>query len=219
MCINVYLFLSLHNLTFWFTVSWFGKSLSYMRTTGSNFKIGSHSSAILDCSHWSLLKRKFTSDANVTAQKVKFSINDFFSKCDQIFRKLRIWSCLLKKSWIANFIFLSSACLTLVLPLLDGSKFFELLVQHYHGDTDLLLVVTMKAEHLILWPFLRLAVDHWNFFVHVLSNLMQVFNAGLHVIENLHNIHSAVLQFYGAFSNWMKESLQRYDASYILNVA
>ena len=120
---------------------------------------------------------------------------------------------------MANFIFLSSACLTLVLPLLDGSKVFELLVQHYHGDTDLLLVVTMKAEHLILWPFLRLAVDHLNFFVHVLSNLMQVFNAGLHVIENLHNIHSAVLQFYGAFSNWMKESLQRYDASYILNVA
>ena len=27
-----------------------------------------------------------------TAQKVKFSIKNFFSKCDQIRRKLRIWS-------------------------------------------------------------------------------------------------------------------------------
>ena len=33
-----------------------------------------------------------------TAQKVKFSIKDFFSKCDQIRIFLRIWSHLLKKS-------------------------------------------------------------------------------------------------------------------------
>ena len=32
------------------------------------------------------------------AQKVKFSIKDFFSKCDQIRSFLRIWSHLLKKS-------------------------------------------------------------------------------------------------------------------------
>ena len=35
-----------------------------------------------------------------TAQKIKFSIKDFFSKCDQILRKLWIWSHLLKKSLI-----------------------------------------------------------------------------------------------------------------------
>ena len=40
-----------------------------------------------------------------TAQKMKFSIKDFFSKCDEIQRKLRIWSHLLKKSWMENFIF------------------------------------------------------------------------------------------------------------------
>ena len=38
-----------------------------------------------------------------TAQKMKFSIWDFFSKYDQIRRKLRIWSHLLKKSLIENF--------------------------------------------------------------------------------------------------------------------
>ena len=34
---------------------------------------------------------------------MKFSIKDFFSKCDQIRRKLRIWSYLLKKSLMENF--------------------------------------------------------------------------------------------------------------------
>ena len=38
------------------------------------------------------------------AQKMKFSIKDFFRKCDQIHRKLRIWSHLLKKSLMENFI-------------------------------------------------------------------------------------------------------------------
>ena len=36
---------------------------------------------------------------------MKFSITDFFSKCDQVRRKLRIWSHLLKKSLMENFIF------------------------------------------------------------------------------------------------------------------
>ena len=36
---------------------------------------------------------------------MKFSIKDFFSKRDQISRKLRIWSHLLKKPLIENFIF------------------------------------------------------------------------------------------------------------------
>ena len=40
-----------------------------------------------------------------TAQKMKFSIKDFFGKCDQIRSTLRIWSHLLKKSLMENFIF------------------------------------------------------------------------------------------------------------------
>ena len=39
-----------------------------------------------------------------TTQKLKFSIKDFFSKCDQI-RRLWIWSHLLKKSLMENFSF------------------------------------------------------------------------------------------------------------------
>ena len=48
--------------------------------------------------------RKQTTKVN-TAQKMKFSIKDFFSKCDQTYKKLRIWSHLLKKSLIENFFF------------------------------------------------------------------------------------------------------------------
>ena len=40
-----------------------------------------------------------------TAQKMRFSVKDFFSKGDQIRRQLRIWSHLQKKSLMENFIF------------------------------------------------------------------------------------------------------------------
>ena len=40
-----------------------------------------------------------------TAQKMKFSIRDLLSKCDQIRRKLQILLHLLKKSIMENFIF------------------------------------------------------------------------------------------------------------------
>ena len=42
---------------------------------------------------------------SITAQKINFSTKDFFSKCDQIRSFLRIWSHLLKKSLLENFIF------------------------------------------------------------------------------------------------------------------
>ena len=42
---------------------------------------------------------------------MKFSIKDFFSKCNQIPSFLRIWSHLLKKSLMANFIFCAVYCI------------------------------------------------------------------------------------------------------------
>ena len=47
--------------------------------------------------------------SSCTAQKLQFFIKDFFSKCDQIRSKLRIWSHLLQKSVMENFIFLCKA--------------------------------------------------------------------------------------------------------------
>ena len=43
---------------------------------------------------------------NKTVQRMNFSIKEFFSKCDQICRKLKISSHLLKNSLMENFIFL-----------------------------------------------------------------------------------------------------------------
>ena len=60
-----------------------------------------------------MLLHIFKSPAN-TAQKIKFSIQDFFSKCDQIRSFLRIWLHLLKKSLIENFVFLCAVNINLV---------------------------------------------------------------------------------------------------------
>ena len=47
----------------------------------------------------------WSAEADHTAQKKKFCIKDFFSKCDQIRSLLRIWSHWLKKCSTENFFF------------------------------------------------------------------------------------------------------------------
>ena len=61
---------------------------------------------------WQTEPKQYQQDGHIppcqtsyTAQKMKFSIKDVSSKCDQIRRKLRIWSHLLEKSLMENFIF------------------------------------------------------------------------------------------------------------------
>ena len=49
--------------------------------------------------------RVFENNHTDIAQKMKFPIKDYFSKCDQIRSFMRIWSHLLKKSLMENFIF------------------------------------------------------------------------------------------------------------------
>ena len=56
-----------------------------------------------------------------TQQKVKFSIKDFLSKSDQIRNRLQIWSHLLKKTLIENFIFCA------VQPLSSYRDFWQVL--------------------------------------------------------------------------------------------
>ena len=55
---------------------------------------------------WNYSARSHEKGAVDTAQKMKFSIKDFFSKRDQIRSFLWIWSHLMKKSLMENFIFL-----------------------------------------------------------------------------------------------------------------
>ena len=58
--------------------------------------------------------------ASINAEKMKFSINDFFSKYDQICRKLQIWSHLLKKSLMENFIFCAVLIKTTISESIPG---------------------------------------------------------------------------------------------------
>ena len=60
---------------------------------------------------------------------MKFSIKDFFSKCDRIRRKLQICSHLLKKSLIKNFIF----CVALLQILRTVMRSYLLIIglSHY----------------------------------------------------------------------------------------
>ena len=50
----------------------------------------------------------YDSPLTYAAQKMKFSVKDFFSKCEPMRKKLRICLLLLKKSLTKNFIFLFS---------------------------------------------------------------------------------------------------------------
>ena len=61
----------------------------------------------LICNHKAKIRPFFRRNifSQVTPQKMKFFINNFLSKCDQIHRKLRIWLHLLKKSLMKNVIF------------------------------------------------------------------------------------------------------------------
>ena len=54
---------------------------------------------------------------------MKFSIREFFSKCDQIRSFLRIWSYLLKKSFIENFIFCGVSLVPTIPKKEDQSSF------------------------------------------------------------------------------------------------
>ena len=55
--------------------------------------------------HGNISQEEYDPATASTAQKMKLSIKDSFSKCDQIRRILRIWSHLLRKSLMENFIF------------------------------------------------------------------------------------------------------------------
>ena len=63
-------------------------------------------------------------DVWLTAQKMKFSNENLFIRCDQMHRKLRIWLHLLKRSLMVNFIFcaVTGFWILISVPLRKGKK-------------------------------------------------------------------------------------------------
>ena len=103
----------------------------------------------------------------VTAQKMKFSTNDSFSKCDQTRSFLRIWSHLLKKSLMENFIFCAVS---------RSNSIFILLIENFLQEKNVItkcagtkkktksLITVALVNHMIyngvwwhdLWRFFKL---------------------------------------------------------------
>ena len=81
---------------------------------------------------------------------MKFSIQDFFSKCDQIGKKLRIWSHLLKKTLMENFIFcavwlpLKSQKLKLARVLREWLTAFYTILDSYNGPSNASEIIDKK---------------------------------------------------------------------------
>ena len=69
----------------------------------------------------------------LTTQKMKLFIKDFFSNCDQIHSFLRMWSNLLKKSLMENFFLCSDYIKALEFVKITYTLFFEkLFLSHIH---------------------------------------------------------------------------------------
>ena len=76
-----------------------------------------------------------------TAQNRNFFIKDFFNKYDQIRSFLRIWSHLLKKSLLENFIF----CAVVLLAICDTSYCFTLFdTEQYGSNNDSGVLLNLK---------------------------------------------------------------------------
>ena len=115
-------------------IKWIIWLLLYQKTYGLNlFIIFKGFSVARNCLTYSLHEKK------------KFYIKSFFSKCDQICRKLRIWSYLLKKSLMENFIFCA------VMVFFEWYIFAKIYVRDF---VDFLMIFYFLACLLIfMWPF------------------------------------------------------------------
>ena len=107
-----------------------------------------------------------------SAKKIKFSVKNFFSKCAQTRRKLRIWSHLLKKSLIEYFIFcavedhfdsilfLVSCVAFAIIP--GGRKFVILIVEIKsagHDPTENERFQNLKILYKLQIIFIALTID------------------------------------------------------------
>ena len=80
---------------------------------------------------------------------MKFSIKNFFSKCEQIRWKLRIWSHLLKKSLMENLIFCAVMPILLSIFFNDFYYFILFVLAHNFADENTLSIFAKRTKNLI----------------------------------------------------------------------
>ena len=93
-------------------------------------------------------------------EKLKFSIKDFFGKCDQIRSFLRIWSHLLRKPLMKNFIFCA---------VQDFDICFHSFIERYFGTNLMLNSVQSRPKLIIHQSFMWRSATSYHKRVSVLS--------------------------------------------------
>ena len=93
------------------------------------------------------------------AQKMKFLAKDFSSKCDQILKKLRIWSQLLKISLFENFIFCA-----VLLSLFIKLCYHEFLIKDFQCNDNFLAASAIQLSFKV-FSFYLTRRKMTNFFV------------------------------------------------------
>ena len=98
-----------------------------------------------------------------TAQNMKFSIKDFFSKRDQIPSFLQIWSHLLKKSLMENFIFCAVVSISQEVIILLWNYFITLVNTHLNHANWTLIILSNSR-----WP----TIICFKHYMSIISKLM-----------------------------------------------
>ena len=100
-----------------------------------------------------------------TEQKIKFSITNFFSKCDQLFSFLQIWSLLLKKPLLKKTSFFVHWTMHFVFRCTSAFRSLEILIAFFIFHVFIILI-KIKFNRI-----------HCNFFIYKLNwKTNQIFN-------------------------------------------
>ena len=121
-----------------------------------------------------------------TAPKMNFSIKDFFSKCDQIHRKLRIWSHFVKKSLMENFIF--CAVWRSVICLYTIVHFYHISLFHLH-----FFHVSISSHRTV-------------FMLHFLHDGRYRYCSLVEIFSTLFRLHSFIVLLFPCWVFWMAHS-------------
>ena len=117
------------------------------------------------------MKRLYPWHLFFTAHKMKFSIKNFFGKCDQTHSFLRIWPRLLKKSLTENFIFGAVFALAFLHRLERWSWKFRTFCEYVFSMskllTDILVFISRlkRKWHLSGFASIALWKNHSNIFL------------------------------------------------------
>ena len=128
---------SINGIIFWWKI-WSFRTKVLIDSLGETMSVKKNRLKTLNIKSW---------NPNTSQKKWSFSIKDFFSKCDQSRSFLRIWSHLLKKSLIENFIFCT------VRVIFRHPELFKPLTTNvlHHIETSQLIYIANQLTGFIWW--------------------------------------------------------------------